>query len=214
MTLDATFCYTRLKANDRNFQPVYDHLRSVALPALARAGITRWGAWAGLFGIGSNEAVLMTASLPTVDHARTLNAQLATGPGAVVEQHVLRPTVRPHDVGPLRRPGLYVFRFFDVRNADVDEIARLSFEAWTTFETSEAYRAEPQGLFCQRDRSSASGVMLLCTWYDGLESWQTSRTPAPAAAENFRRRHALTLGTIAYATRLIEWNEAPGARVS
>jgi hypothetical protein len=45
--------------------------------------------------------------------------------------------------------------------------------------------------------------MLLCTWYDGLESWQLSREPAPEAATNFRRRHALTLGTIAYATRLI-----------
>ncbi|HET6474408.1 MAG TPA: hypothetical protein VFG38_21400 [Pseudomonadales bacterium] len=214
MTLDATFCYTRLKAHDRNYQPVLDDVRSVALPALAPTGITRWGAWSGLFGIGSNEIVLMTASAAAVDHAGILNARLATAPGAIVEQHVLRPTVRPHDVAPLARPGLYVFRFFDVRHADVDEIARLSFDAWTTFETNVAYRAEPQGLFCQRDTRAPTGVMLLCTWYDGLESWQASRTPAPAATENFRRRHALTSGTIAYATRLIEWNEAPGARIS
>jgi hypothetical protein len=45
--------------------------------------------------------------------------------------------------------------------------------------------------------------MLLLTWYDGLGSWQTSRQPAPDARENFRRRHALTAGTIAYATRLL-----------
>lgn len=46
--------------------------------------------------------------------------------------------------------------------------------------------------------------MLLCTWYDGLNSWQRSRTPAPEATENFRRRHALTSGTIAFATRLLD----------
>ena len=37
----------------------------------------------------------------------------------------------------------------------------------------------------------------------GLDSWQTSRQPAPAARENFQQRHLLTQGTIAYATRLI-----------
>jgi len=213
MTLDATFCYTRIKGNDRNFQELFEHVRSVAAPALTREGISRWGAFAGLFGIGSNEIVWLTSSAPAVDHAAALRAQLARAPGAIVEQHVLRPTVRPRETTPLTRPGLYVFRFFDVRNADVDEIARLSFEAWTTFEASDAYRAEPQGLFCQRDTNAPTGVMLLCTWYDGLESWQTSRSPAPAATENFRRRHQLTAGTIAYATRLIEWNDAPGPRV-
>ena len=45
--------------------------------------------------------------------------------------------------------------------------------------------------------------MLLVTWYDGFDSWQNSRNPDPAARENFRRRHALTTGTIAYATRLL-----------
>jgi hypothetical protein len=44
--------------------------------------------------------------------------------------------------------------------------------------------------------------MLLVTWYDGLESWQTSRAPDPAAVENFKRRRALTDGTVALATRL------------
>ena len=91
----------------------------------------------------------------------------------------------------------------DRPSADVEEIAALSQEAWTTFEDTDAYRAEPQGLFCLADRSDERGVMLLLTWYDGLGSWVTSRRPAPAARENFVRRHALTAGTIAYATQLI-----------
>ena len=122
----------------------------------------------------------------------------------VVEQHALVPTVRPTSFAPLTRPGLYVFRFFDVRNGDIEEIAALSQEAWTSFEATDAYAAEPQALFCQADRSDERGVMLLLTWYDGLASWQASRRPPPAARENFQRRHMLTAGTIAYATRLVE----------
>ncbi len=195
----STFCFTRAKARERDWRALFDRLQAAA-PA---ADIGVWGAWSGLFGIGSNELVLMTTADARVDHAAMLDAWLTRGSGAIVEQHLLVATARPSDARPLTRPGLYVFRFFDVHNADVDAIVALSREAWTTFETTQAYRAEPQGLFCQRDRNDARGVMLLCTWYDGLESWQLSREPAPEAATNFRRRHALTLGTIAYATRLI-----------
>ena len=198
-----TFAYTRLKGAQRNWQPLFDQLSASTLPALAGDGVNRWGAWSGLFGIGSNELILMTSASVAVDHANLLNARLAAVPGSVVEQHLLEPTVRPEADRALTRPGLYVFRFFDVDNADVDEVARLSLDAWTTFESASAYRAEPQGLFRLRDRRAVSGLMLLCTWYDGLESWQASREPPPQAAANFRRRHALTRGTIAYATRLI-----------
>ena len=198
-----TYCYTRLKGAQRNWQPLFDHFTSTTLPALAQVGVQRWGAWSGLFGIGSNELVLMTFADAAIDHVRLLNAHIANAPASIVEQHLLEPTVRPESASVLTRPGLYVFRFFDVNSADVDEIAQLSREAWTTFESAASYRAEPQGLFRLSDRSIAAGLMLLCTWYDGLESWQVSREPPPEAAENFRRRHALTRGTIAYATRLI-----------
>jgi hypothetical protein len=192
-----------LKGRERNWQPLAEHVASATLPPLQARGVGRWGAWCGLFGIGSNEIVLMTSAGRELDHVTALNARLAEAPCAIVEQHLLAPTVRPTDARPVTRPGLYVFRFFDVRNADVGEIAKLSLEAWTTFETANAYRAEPQGLFSQADRRAARGVMLLCTWYDGLESWQSSRAPPAEAAENFRRRHQLTFGTIAYATNLI-----------
>ena len=131
-----------------------------------------------------------------------MNATLANAPPAS-SNSICSSRLSDRERSPLTRPGLYVFRFFDVNNADVDEIAQLSREAWTTFESTASYRAEPQGLFCLTRSTAAAGLMLLCTWYDGLESWQVSREPPPEAAENFRRRHALTYGTIAYATRLI-----------
>ncbi len=203
MPSSATFCFTRLKGRERNWQPLAEHLASATLPQVDPLGIRCWGAWSGLFGIASNEIVLMTSAETNVEHIALLNSRLADAPCLIGEQHLLRATVRPNDTRPLTRPGLYVFRFFDVRNADVDEIVRLSSQAWMTFEATDAYRAEPQGLFCQSDRRAARGIMLLCTWYDGFESWQVSRAPPPEAADNFRRRHALTTATIAYATNLI-----------
>ena len=186
--------WLRVRCDDRDWFDTHKRfkMREVA------DGVELWGAFSGLFGIGSNELIMV------------LHGSRETPTGAVsqagfelVEQHVLVPTVRPTAFAPLTRRGLYVFRFFDVRNADVDKIAALSYEAWTTFENTDAYQAEPQALFCQANRNDERGVMLLLTWYDGFNSWQTSRQPAKPARENFRKRHALTAGTIAYATQLI-----------
>ena len=122
---------------------------------------------------------------------------------AVVEQRLLQPTLRPTSTEALALPGLYVFRFFDVMARDIDEFVALSGRAWTTFETAADYRSHPEGLFRPLDAGSVRSTMLLCTWYDGFESWRRSRTPAPAARANFAARHALTLSTWAIATQLV-----------
>ena len=190
-----SYHWLRIRADERNWSNAYARFNATKIPD----GVDVWGAFFGLFGIGSNELALVLrcdGPAPT---------DLVTRAGfQVVEQLDLVPTVRPKAFAPLTRAGLYVFRFFDVRNSDVEEIAALSQEAWTSFEDTDAYAAEPQALFCQADRSDERGVMLLLTWYDGLASWQASRRPPPEARANFQRRHALTAGTIAYATRLVE----------
>ena len=192
-----TYAFSRLRTSGRDFRPVYEQLRRDADGALAPAAV--WGAFHGLFGVGSNELIVVTyGDVAGVDE-RLAGREDVVG----VETLLLEPTVRPTEDAPRDREGLYVFRFFDVAHKDVDEIAALSFEAWRDFETADDYQAIPQGLFRQHDTSAATGKMLLCTWYDGLNSWQTSRTPPGAASERFRRRHQLTRGTIAYATRLL-----------
>jgi len=98
------------------------------------------------------------------------------------------------------RGGIYVLRWFDVRNRDVDEIVRLSDEAWTPFE--EGFDSEIRGLFAECDRSNDQGKMLLLTWYQNLSVWEASRQPSKEAKDRFRRRHDLTIETIAIATRL------------
>ncbi len=193
------FCFTQVDGGERNWQPAWARVRE-RVGALEAQGTSLWGAFSGLLGIPSSEFVLMTQN-----GSGSARPDEALAGCRIVCQYDLVATVRPSTPAPpLRRPGLYVFRFFDVATADIDEVAKLSREAWTTFEATDAYAAEPQGLFAPRDRTSSDGRMLLLTWYDGFASWETSRQPAPAARENFLRRHQLTRGTIAYATRLME----------
>lgn len=160
----------------------------------------RWGAFHGLFGLGSNELFLVSVGDTTCVHSTLEEIEELER----VRSINLEPTVRPTDERPLTKEGLYVFRFFGVQSRDIDRIAQLSKEAWTYFETSEDYQAVPQALFCETDRSKERGLMLLVTWYDGLNSWQTSRRPAPEASKNFRERASLTLFTKPFATRLIK----------
>ena len=188
------YAFTRLGACGRDYRAVYEALRDGGVqPADV------WGMFHGLFGVASNELIVVTYG--DVDHVH--DAIAGTDGVVVANTLLLEPTVRPTEHAPRTRDGLYVFRFFEVDHKDVAEIAALSFEAWKTFENVDAYQAEPQGLFRQQDTTAATGRMLLCTWYDGLDSWQASRTPPATAGANFRQRHALTRGTIAYATRLL-----------
>ncbi len=188
-----TYHWLRVRAAGRDWTDSFARFRE-----RDPQGAEIWGAFYGLFGIGSNELVLVLHT----EGGAPIRAATEAG-FEVVESHVLVPTVRPDKFEPLTRPGLYVFRFFDVAHEDVDEIARLSSQAWTSFESTDAYAAQPQGLFGQAGRSDPRGVMVLLTWYDGLDSWQSSRKPTPEATDNFRRRRELTQGTIAYATRLV-----------
>lgn len=195
MTLN--FAFSRTQTQGASFRPIYDAIVGHERSKLGDAGV--WGTFFGLFGLASNELILVTTGdvanmddrLGSIDSVRSS------------ETLYLEPTVRPDSYEPRTREGLYVFRFFDVRNSDVDQIAQLSKTAWETFETSTEYQAIPQALFCEQDRSQEFGKMLLCTWYDGLNSWQASRTPAPEATANFRARAELTLCAKPYATRLI-----------
>ena len=193
------YAFSRLTAAGRNFNGAYDALRADDYAALAPAPL--WGAFHGLFGVASNEMIVVTYG----DTGAVQDAIARLPEVTAVDTLLLEPTVRPTEAEPRTREGLYVFRFFDVAHRDVDEIAALSFEAWKDFEhvPEDQYAAVPQALFRQHDISGERGRMLLCTWYDGLNSWQASRTPPGEATANFRKRHMLTQGTIAYATRLL-----------
>lgn len=203
--------FLRLRVAARDTAELERRLLEETVPAW-RTTLECWGLWRGLLGIASNE-LLVVVSAAGAGGAPAGSVVDAARPGlpgdvAVVDSAALQATVRPGAPEPLTEPGLYVFRFFEVRPRDCDEVVELSREAWKTFETAAAYQARPVGLFRpDGDDGRRWTRLLLVTWYDGFASWEASRAPAPAARDNFRRRHALTGGSVAYAARLIP----PGA---
>jgi hypothetical protein len=196
-----TFCYLHLSGEGRDAAALTKALREDVVPAWQARGIAPWGIWAGVFGVASNELIVMAAGSGEREQTEFTGA-LSPAVG-VSTARTLLPTVRPLDAAPCERPGLYVFRTFLVSPGDVDEVARLSAAAWETFETSDAYASEPHGLFRPVNLKDERVPMLLVTWYDSFASWETSRRPAPEATENFLRRRELTFGTRAIATRLL-----------
>ena len=195
--MSLSFAWSRIKSSSNSYRPIHEAIQNHK-ELLGGAGI--WGAFEGIFGIASNEFFLVTTGdVSDMD----VRLQSISGVASTTTTY-LEPTVRPVDYTPVAKAGLYVFRMFRTDNAHVERIAELSATAWTWFENTEDYQAEPQGLFAESDRTEQFGDMLLCTWYDNLNSWLTSRQPAPEATANFRERGSLTVWTKAYATRLIQ----------
>jgi hypothetical protein len=195
----ATFCYSRIALPGRDWRDRWSDRSGAPDGRPWPGGLQVWGVFQGLFGIASNELMAMTWS-PEDSAVPAFDTEAVT----VLDQLALQATVRPQLPPPaLPCEGLYVFRFFDVDGSNVEEVVRLSREAWETFEDTADYAARPCGLFAPRKTGRTRGRMLLLTWYDGFGSWAKSRAPARAARTNFLRRHALTHGTVAYAAALV-----------
>lgn len=201
------FLFAHLRAaGGGGWQALDTQLRQV-LAGWPQAGLV--GSFMGLFGV-SNQELFLLLSLPDQGEApASVEAELhrRLPPGvALLDTVPLKATVRPANDAPLTRSGVYVFRFFDVAAGDVDQVVSLSDTAWHSFERGDdyGYRSEPMGLFRFADARAERGRMLLLTWYDGMASWERSRTPHPDATANFRRRAALSRSAIAFATRLTD----------
>lgn len=209
----------------------------MASAPVLEAALSAWphgvcmGVFMGLFGLGNHELLVMLSlrdeqhknddrlqADPAQDRAQELSQDLSSEafrslthllpPGFEVTQwQSMQATVRPHTDAPFDRAGVYVFRWFFMPQAHIDEAVALSVAGWETFErqddldAGEGYRTEPMGLFALRSDKEA-GALLLVTWYDSMTSWERSRTPDPRATANFKRRAALTTSIVAYATRL------------
>ena len=180
-------------------------LEDDSFKVMARHGGTLWGAWGALFGMASNELVVVTAWPDAASPVATLEDALPDG-FRIVASHELAPTVRPTSADPVTRQGLYVHRFFRTREKHMQEIVDLSVEAWKTFATDDAYGTEQIAFFRPRTRASdgdAPGEMLLVSWYPDLANWERSRTFPPEALALFRKRAALVDSMLPFAMRLV-----------
>ncbi len=162
--------------------------------ALASQRKILWATFTGLFGLPMNQVIAISHGSPVHPPADA----------EVVDAGPWQPTARPTTTAPLSEPGLYVLRHFAVAPADVDEFVALSSAAWPAFEGDGEFATLPRGLFHGGVAADGTVSMQLVTWYDSFASWERSRAPAPQAAENFRRRHALTRATSAMALRLAD----------
>ncbi len=197
-----TYCYLHLKGAGNSIAEAQAALRESVQAPWADRNVAVWGTFRGLFGVASNELIVMAAAPDAVSVDAFTEA--LDGHVTVLKATTFIPTVRPEAFEPRQRPGIYVFRFFTTDADSVADFVGLSGDAWQTFEGADSYAAEPQGLFRQAEVGTDGTLdMLLVTWYEDLKSWQTSRRPAPEAQERFARRFELTQRTVALATSLI-----------
>ncbi|MFT5011631.1 MAG: hypothetical protein ACI9HY_001473 [Planctomycetaceae bacterium] len=178
--------------DDRNSNSIHllEQIRRLNLP-------NSWGVFPALFGLGTNELYWVVMSKETVCplHAEAIK---------LISQSTLQPTVRPQVHEPRQKPGTYVFRWFEVASQHVDQVVKLSGQAWETFE--DGFDTEVQGLFTVSPAMKVAQVaceMLLVTWYRDLSVWQDSRAPDPEATKRFIARQALLNSAVPIATRLV-----------
>jgi hypothetical protein len=184
--------------NSNDLQDAIGTIRDLLEPVATEDDQESFGIFTGVFGLATNELYWMT--LGSGDTSSL--AKQASESGLQVKVALdLVPTVRPIVHSPRTRAGLYVFRWFDVMNKDVDEIADLSEQAWVSFEDD--FDSQIQGLFALQDRQEDKGKMLLLTWYRNLTVWQDSRAPSEEAMNLFIKRHGLTIEALPIATRLL-----------
>jgi hypothetical protein len=199
--------YELLKVKDLNSNGIPNMVKTIStqvLPEAAKSGYSLYGIFFGLFGLATNELYLMAMKEeggPSMDPNTPPSRLVAANSLSLQESYQLTPTVRPTDHTMRTREGIYVFRWLTIHNRDVDEIVKLSDEAWIPFEGS--FDSEVQGLFAERDRSPEQGKMLLLTWYRDLSIWEASRRPPEEARERFMKRHQMTIETLPIATRLL-----------
>ena len=198
--------YELLRVKDTQSNGILNMIKTIntrILPEAKASGYSLYGIFFGLFGLASNELYLIATREdigPSSDGTTPLSKLITENNFSLRESYLLTPTIRPTEHATRTKGGIYVFRWFDVYNRDVEEIVKLSDEAWVSFEGD--FDSEVQGLFAERDRSREQGKMLLLTWYRDLSVWETSRKPSPEARERFLKRHKLTIETMAIATRL------------
>jgi hypothetical protein len=180
-------------------------LRDDTFRVMGRHDATVWGVWTAIFGMASNELVVVTAWPDQATPVATLQDALPDG-FRVAASHELSPTVRPTSAEPVTRPGVYVHRFFRAREKDMQKVVDLSVEAWKTFATDDDYGTEQIAFFRPRARATdpeTPGDMLLISWYPDLANWEKSRQFPAQAAALFRERAKLTETSLPFAMRLL-----------
>lgn len=198
------FDYRRIVTRYKRGEDAKEDITQRLAAALKERNAALYGAFASQLGLQSNEIVVVTR-WPT--EAATRAAGTTISDALAVERataQILVSTARPKVAALTRTTGIFVHRWFTFEESDWPEFLQLSTEAWPDFEA--AYDAEIQAFLKAPRASAGTSAVLLLTRYKDHGEWERSRTPAGRAQDawtRFRRRHELTLSTIAVSTTLI-----------
>jgi hypothetical protein len=164
------------------------------------------GLFSPLIGMRSDAGILISVwpdRQSAQTHADAALAGISEILGTAGEEIV--PTVRPKSATPPSAPGVYSFRWFELRDADVPELIRLSSSAWETFERT--YASDILGFWKSTATPVPAARILLLTRYPDHATWDRSRADVPvpgdpSSAALFMRRRELVESTIVTTTRL------------
>lgn len=187
---------------DSNWNAVLEPLKKFAIPVLDDAGATLYAIWvpvtipesAPFDDLRQTQLVLMAAWPEGDDKFTALDSVLNALDGVTaVKTQVLQPIYLASGLTIPTETGFYVHREELYRPRDVDEVIRLSREAWETYEPTFGVRVI--GLFRETNSSTEEVRLLRIAWYRSFEHWTESRQFAkdPQSLRRFRARSQLQL---------------------
>lgn len=202
-----SFVYLRYQTAARGIQTDAAGVRATFAELATTTNGALFGCWRSLVGLGLGRdeglALLSFDSIAAAAAAREAARAMATQKLEVTQAQHLEATVRPTSDSPPEYPGVYVFRWFEVNNADWADFRDLSDAAWPNMES--VFDVNICGFWRSQEQRDDTHVLLL-TRYADLSVWEASRwwnNPTSAANESMRRfknRNELIKRTVAYPT--------------
>lgn len=208
------FNYATITTSGNSWRQCEKALTEDGVAKLEERGGKRYGIWGPLFGLASNQVVLMTHWPDPEEVRQQVTETLMAVEGIVnVDHHMVVPTVRPTTSEPPRQLGLYVHRWFLLDPRHADEAVALSNAAWETFE--QTFEVEIVGFFRTIEPITELAELRLLNWYPNLAAWEKSRhlELTPEARKRFIRRRELSQVIRAIATSLEGENSYLATRI-
>ena len=213
-SLDHRFTYSIVQTTTSP-TGLIDSINAAINPILIDAGGTLYATWtptekpetAPFEGLGESQLALMFAWSGQEPPLSILDSTLAALDGiSEVKTDVLVPIYLAEGLTVPTGAGFYVHREELYQPRDVDEVVRLSTEAWDTWESTFGTRVT--GLFRQSGNPGNVARLLRIVWYRSYDGWVDSRDAErdPEARRRFAARRLLQLegSGIAIATNRVD----------
>jgi len=205
--MNRIFEYCRFTTTPRRLLNDAQDIKSAFAKRAEASGGHLFGCWRSMVGLGlaRDEGIALTAWLD----AATAKAAPAPQLDGIVscETTSMEATVRPTDDTPPSCEGVYVFRWFDIAEADWPNFRDISDTAWPNME--DVFDVNICGFWRGLDVKAPAAKVLLLTRYADLSVWEASRwwknpaAEADASMSRFKKRNEMIEATVAYPSLLI-----------